>query len=61
MGQYRLNVGLDPELLRKMRRYIFLKWGEDEGFYGKTSELVRMALRHFLDEELEKLEGEREE
>lgn len=61
MGQYRLNVGLEPRLLRKMRKYIFLRWGADEGFYGKTSEVVRLALEHFLDEELEKMEGARQE
>lgn len=61
MAPYRLNASLSPELAAKMRKYIYLKWGEEEGFYGKTSEVVRMALRHFLDEELEKLEGERQE
>lgn len=60
MVPYRLNVSIDHELLRKMRRYIYLRWGESEGFYGKTSEVVRLALEHFLDEELNKLEAEKE-
>ena len=53
----RLNVRISDELTAKLRRYIVLRYGENEPFYGKISEVVRGALREFLDRELERLEG----
>ena len=60
MAPYRLTVDLDPELVAKLRKYIYLRWGGSEGFYGKVSEVARLALKRFLTEELNKLKAEKE-
>ncbi len=52
----RLNVSIDQQLTAKLRRYIMLRFGENEAFFGKISEVVRTSLQEFLDKELPNLE-----
>ena len=58
MQSMKLTVILDQKLSRKLRRYVWLRLGEDEGSYGKISEVTRLALEQFLDRELPPLEKE---
>lgn len=52
----KLTVIIDQQLTGKLRRYVWLRWGELEGTYGKISEVTRLALQQFLDRELPPLE-----
>ena len=60
MNGLRLNVSIDQQLTAKLRRYIMLRYGENEAFFGKISEVVRTSLQEFLDKELPNLEETQE-
>ena len=55
----KITAYVDEELNRRMWKYISLRWGGGSS-YGKISEVMRRALERFLDEELNKLEAEKE-
>jgi len=51
-GMPRLNVVISESLRAKLQEYIIRKYGVSESFYGKISEVVRIALEEFLEREL---------
>jgi len=48
----RLNVVISESLRAKLQEYIIRKYGVSESFFGKISEVVRIALEEFLEREL---------
>ena len=57
----KLNARVDSRVKARLRRYIMLRYGEDESHFGKISEVTEKALEQFLDQELPKLEKARAE
>ena len=52
----KLTVRINDQLTAKLRKYIWLRYGEHESHWGKIKEVTEQALGEFFDRELPKLE-----